>query len=126
MKGLKVLLSTAVLGVLMVSQVYSQDIERGKKLFNDSKFAGGKSGKSCATCHPGGKGLEGVADKKEFKLMGKTLKSLEEAVNLCIEMGLKGKPIDPKGKDMADLVAYLKSLKGKPSEAPKKKKVEGC
>ena len=119
-------LSAAVLGVFMISQVYSQEVERGEEAFQRPQICCGTSGKSYASCHPGGKGLEGVADKKEFKLIGKTLNSFEEAVNLCIEIGLKGKPIDLKGKNMADLVAYLKSLKGKPGEAPKKKKVEGC
>ena len=92
--------------------------ERGKTLFNDSKLGGGAAGKSCNSCHPGGKGLETSADKKEFNIMGKTQKSLEEAVNLCIEMALKGKAIDPKSSEMADMVAYIKSLKK--AEAPKK------
>ena len=92
--------------------------ERGKTLFNDSKLGGGAAGKSCNSCHPGGKGLETSADKKEFNIMGKTQKSLEEAVNFCIEMALKGKAIDPKSSEMADMVAYIKSLKK--AEAPKK------
>ncbi len=91
--------------------------ERGKALFNDPKFAGGS--KSCNDCHPGGRGLEKAADKKEFKIMGKTVKSLEEAVNVCIEMGNKGKAIDPKSEQMKDLVAYIKSLAKKPAAAPK-------
>ncbi|MCK7470385.1 MAG: DUF6529 family protein [Desulfomicrobium escambiense] len=45
--------------------------------------------------------------------MGKSQKSLEEAVNFCIEGALKGKPIDPKSDQMNDMVAYIKSLKGK-------------
>jgi cytochrome c len=103
--------------------------ERGKTLFNDPKFAGGTAGKSCNSCHPGGKGLEMSADKKEFKIMGKTQKSLEEAVNVCIEMANKGKAIDPKSEQMKDIVAYIKSLKGMKmdKEMPKKKKaIEGC
>ena len=35
-------------------------VERGSKLFNSAAL--GTNGKSCATCHPGGKGLEDVAD----------------------------------------------------------------
>ena len=90
--------------------------ERGKALFNDQKFAGGS--KSCGSCHPDGKGLEKSADKKEFGIMGKTQKSLEEAVNFCIENANKGKAIDAKSPEMADMVAYIKSLKK--AEAPKK------
>jgi cytochrome c len=43
-------------------------------------------------------------------------------VNACIKNALKGKGIDPKSAEMADIVAYLKSLKGKApaSETPRK------
>jgi len=67
--------------------------------------------------------------------MGKKQKSLEEAVNFCIENALKGKAINPKSEQMKDIVAYIKSLKGAKmdkempmkKEMPKKKKaIEGC
>ncbi len=120
----KVLVTIGVL-TLGVNLAYGQgDVEKGKKLFNDPKL--GTSGKSCNSCHSGGQGLEGAASKKEFNIMGKTQKSLEEAINFCIEMALKGKPLDPKSKEMQDMVAYIKSLSGKTPAAPKKKKVEGC
>ncbi len=101
--------------------------ERGKALFNDAKFAGGI--KACNECHPGGKGVEKAGEKKEFKIMGKTQKSLEEAVNFCIENANKGKAIDAKSDQMKDMVAYIKTLgkkadapaKEAPKEAPKKK-----
>jgi len=43
-------------------------------------------------------------------------------VNTCIKNALKGKGIDPKSAEMEDIVAYLKSLKGKvpAAETPKK------
>ena len=85
--------------------------ERGKTLFNDQKAFGGK--KACNECHPNGKGLEKAADKKEFKIMGKTQKSLEEAVNFCIVNANMGKAIDAKSGQMKDMAAYIKSLKGK-------------
>jgi cytochrome c553 len=113
----------------LISGVFAADVSKGKALFNDSKLGGGTSGKSCNSCHPDGKGLEKSADKKEFMIMGKSQKSLEEAVNFCIEMALKGKAIDPKSTDMANIVAYIKSLKGMKmdKEMPKKKKaIEGC
>lgn len=101
--------------------------ERGKTLFNDPKLGGGTSGKACATCHPDGSGLEGVAEKMEWKNPGGAFTSLEEAVNVCIEMALKGKALDVKSDQMKDLVAYLKSLKSKAVEKPKKKKAPiGC
>lgn len=122
MKTLKIALLTLIAIGLVFSVAFAADIAKGKALFNDPKLGGGTAGKSCNSCHPGGKGLEKSADKKEFMIMGKTLKSLEEAVNVCIEMANKGKAIDPKGKDMADIVAYIKSLAKKPTEAPDKKK----
>jgi len=85
--------------------------ERGKALFNDQKAFSGK--KACNDCHPNGKGLEKAADKKEFKIMGKTQKSIEEAVNFCIVNASEGKAIDAKSDQMKDMVAYIKSLKGK-------------
>ncbi len=87
------------------------DIEKGKVLFNDTTFGSGTSGKSCNSCHLVGKGLEMAGDKKKFNIMGKKQNSLEEAVNFCIEIALKGKAIDPNGKDMKDIMAYIKSLK---------------
>ncbi|MBI5676295.1 MAG: hypothetical protein HZC48_10815 [Nitrospirae bacterium] len=93
---------------------------KGKALFNDPKLGGATSGKSCNTCHPDGKGVEMAADKKEFNIMGKKQNSLEEAVNFCIENAIKGKAIDPASNQMKDIVAYIKSLKGK-TTMPKKK-----
>lgn len=91
--------------------------DRGKALFSDAKFAGGS--KACNSCHADGKGLENAADKKEFKIMGKTQKSLEEAVNACIVGANKGKAIDAKSDQMKDMVAYVKSLKkGKADAKP--------
>ena len=59
----------------------------------------------CHVTHanPDGKGLEKAADRKD----------LEKQVNVCIKNALKGKGMDPKSAEMADIVAYLKSLKGK-------------
>jgi len=100
--------------------------DRGKAMFNDPKFSGGTSGKSCSTCHPDGKGLEGVVGKKEWKTPGGDFKSLEEAVNICITMALKGKALDVKSDQMKDFVSYLKTIKAKAGEAPKKKAPVGC
>jgi cytochrome c peroxidase len=86
--------------------------EKGKILFNDQKFGGGTAGMSCNSCHQDGKGLEKAADRKD----------LEKMVNACIKNALKGKGIDPKSAEMADIVAYLKSLKERApaAEAPRK------
>ena len=117
------ILKTALLSVIAIGLIFSfafaaGNVEKGKALFNDPKFAGGTAGKSCSSCHPDGKGLEKAAEKKEFGIMGKKQMSLEEAVNFCIVNANKGKAIDPKSEQMKDIVAYIKSLK--PAEMPKK------
>ncbi len=118
------ILRIALLSLIILSVMFSAAFaikhmpeERGKTLFNDPKFAGGT--KACNECHPNGRGLEKAADKKEFNIMGKTQKSLEEAVNFCIVNANKGKTIGVKSKQMKDIVAYIKSLKGKVPAAEK-------
>ena len=51
--------------------------------------------------------------------MGKTQKNIEEAVNFCIINANKGKAIDVKSEQMKDMVAYIKSLKGKAAPKPR-------
>jgi len=117
---------TALLSMAVVCLVFSfafaatGDAAKGKALFNDPKLGGAPGEKSCGTCHPDGKGLEKAAGKKEFNLGGKTQKSLEEAINMCVANAIKGKALDPKSDQMKNLVAYIKSLKGKASEKTKK------
>ena len=98
-------------GVVFTCAFAAGDVEKGKALFNDTHFAGGV--KACSSCHPNGQGLENSADKKEFHIMGKTQKTLEEAVNFCIVNASGGKVIGPKSAEMKELVAYIKSLKTK-------------
>ncbi len=117
MKVLKIAaLSLMAIGLLVFVACTSStdtngEIGKGKMVFNDVNFGAGTSEKSCNSCHPDGKGLEKAGDKKEFNIMGKKQNSLEEAVNVCIEMALKGKAIDPVSEDMVNIVAYIKSLK---------------
>ena len=113
MKALKI----AIFSVISLSLIFSLaiaagNVERGKALFNDPKLGGGTTGTSCNSCHPDGKGLEKAADRKD----------LEKQVNLCIKNALKGKGINPKSAEMADIIAYLKSLKEKTPAAGTPKK----
>lgn len=122
----RIILLSMVVALMIVPAAFAKKHlpeERGKTAFNDAKLGGGTAGKSCNSCHPDGKGLEMSGGKKDFKIMEKQQKSLEEAVNFCIENALKGKAIDPKSEQMKDIVAYIKSLgKAAPAkEAPKKK-----
>ena len=129
MKSLKITVLIAMSMVFACAAVamHHTPEDRGKALFNDTKLGGGTSGKSCATCHPDGKGLEGVGSKKEWKNPGGEFKSLEEAVNVCITMALKGTALDVKSEQMKDLVAYLNSIKPKADAVKKKSKAAvGC
>ena len=113
MRGLKIaMLSMISLGLIFSLAIAAGDAEKGKALFKDPKFGGGTAGMSCSSCHPDGKGVEKAADRKD----------LEKFVDACIKNALKGKGIDPKSAEMADIVTYLKSLKGKSpaAETPKK------
>jgi len=85
--------------------------ERGKALFENPDFAGGK--KACSSCHPKGDGLLTAGTNAEFSIMGKNQKSLEEAINFCIVNANKGKAIAADSKEMQDIVSYIKSLESK-------------
>lgn len=115
MKILRIaMLSMLSLGLIFSLAIAAGNVEKGKALFNDPKLGGGTAGVSCNSCHPDGKGLEKASDKKD--------KDLEKQVDLCIKNALKGKEIDLKSAEMADIIAYLKSLKGKTPSAPTPKK----
>ena len=92
-------------GLIWGSGAWGADLpslERGRQLFASEKL--GTSGKSCATCHPGGKKLEGVGASADEELAA--------IINRCIAGPLKGKKLDPESVDMKSLVLYLKSLAG--------------
>jgi hypothetical protein len=76
-------------------------IERGKALFGSSEL--GTSGKSCATCHPGGARLTEAAGYGEAELT--------KIINTCISKPLKGKKLDDDSVEMKSLVMYIQSLK---------------
>jgi cytochrome c len=82
--------------------------ERGKALFENPNFAGGK--KACNSCHPKGKGLLNAGSKSEFSIMEKKQNSLEEAINFCIVNANKGKAIVEDSKEMQEMVSFIKSL----------------
>jgi cytochrome c len=91
------------------------NVEKGKAMFNDPKL--GTNGITCNNCHPGGKGLEKAGDKNktQWKTPGGVTNSLQDAVNICITMALKGKALDNDSQAMQDIVAYITSLGDKAS-----------
>jgi cytochrome c len=82
--------------------------ERGKIHFDNPDFAGGK--RSCNSCHPNGKGLEGAGEKSSFTKMGGQLASLEDAVNMCIIYANEGDVLKVLSNEMQEIVSYIKSL----------------
>ena len=82
--------------------------ERGKEHFNNPAFSGGK--KSCSTCHPNGRGLEGSGAKTTFAIMGGEQTSLEQVINVCIINANKGTALDANSAEMQELSSYIKSL----------------
>ncbi len=72
----------------------------GQALFESPEL--GTSGKSCLSCHPTGKGLQGVAHLDD--------KALSRTVNTCIRKPLQGTPLDPASTEMQALILYLRSF----------------
>ncbi len=112
-----------VLIALFIASTFSLsfggDVMKGVEVFKDTNL--GTNGKSCYSCHYKGSGIDGR--KTEFTIMGKKKASIEDAVNFCIEVALKGKPLPKDSQKMQDLVSYLKTLTGKKY---KRKVIKGC
>jgi cytochrome c len=77
----------------------------GKTLFSSSVM--GQNGKTCSTCHPGGKGLESVAIKTEWKAGGTTFATIEGAINACVKGALKGRSLKEDSLETKSLALYL-------------------
>ena len=108
------LLSAIIVNLFFVAVTGAAAVEdktAGEVLWTDPGLGGSTNDKSCATCHPKGKNIDG--SKKVFKIMGKELKSPEDAVNFCIEKALQGKPIPAKSDHMLKLLQHMKTFKGK-------------
>lgn len=75
-------------------------LKRGEELFTSTQL--GTSGKTCASCHPGGKKLEEAAAYKDDELA--------VIINQCIVKPLKGKPLAADATDLKSLIMYLKSF----------------
>lgn len=77
-------------------------VDRGRELFESTRL--GKSGKSCATCHPGGRKLEWAGTFEDDRIA--------QMINTCIQKALQGKPLTPGSDDMKSFVMYLKTFSG--------------
>ncbi len=109
MKWKKLLIVVLFVTALSAGTVYSGDVKKGKELFKDSML--GTNGKSCNSCHSGGKNIDG--SKETFSILGSEQESVEDAVNFCIKMALNGKPLEKSDAKMEALASYLRTLRGK-------------
>ncbi len=104
---------TAVIGIVVIATAQQKAaLELGKSLFNDPRL--GTTGKSCNTCHPGGKGLEKAGSRDD----------LADVIKGCITVSLKGKALDVDSAEMRSLVLYVKSF-GNKKQSPQKPPL-GC
>lgn len=72
----------------------------GEKLFNAENL--GTNGRSCASCHPDGKGLDEIEAYDDDML--------KEMVNFCIRDALKGEMIDLESTEIESFLMYLRNL----------------
>ena len=106
MKKLLTIKATLLITIFMVAGVClaeKSSVEYGQKLFNDSSLGGSSNEKSCASCHPGGEGLEKAGDNKKLVKM----------INRCITGPLKGEKIDGRSTEMRSLKLFIQSLGSK-------------
>lgn len=99
-------LTAVAVSAILASMALAADgpsLEKGKNLFDSTKL--GSNGKSCASCHLKGKGLQNVAsyDAEE----------LGNIVNRCIEGPLEGDGLAPESDEMKSLIVYINSFAGK-------------
>lgn len=118
MKRLHLLLLILIVIFLSFSLAFAGVLE-GKRLFNDTTL--GTNGKSCNSCHPNGSGINGK--KQAYTIMGQKLGSVEDAINFCVKMALKGTALKKDSQKMKDLSSYVKTLTGKKR---KRKIIKGC
>lgn len=93
-------LCAALLATTTAMATEAPNVEMGQTLFRSTEL--GTNGKSCASCHPSGKGLG--------NLYGWETPLLKEQVNDCIRGALQGEPLDGSSTEMNSLIVYLKSL----------------
>ena len=106
MKNLLTIKAALLITIFMAAGIChagKSSIENGQKLFNDPSLGGSANEKSCASCHPGGEGLENAGNNKKLVKM----------INRCITGPLKGEKIDGRSAEMRSLKLFIQSLASK-------------
>jgi cytochrome c peroxidase len=96
-----IILSTFIGNYMQAAETPSAAL--GEKMFNDSTLGGTNNGKSCNSCHPGGKGLEAAGSNPNLAVI----------INRCITGPLGGQAIRDNSIEMQAITLYIKSLKEK-------------
>jgi len=97
--------SLFLLGILFIAAFSVQAIEGpsltlGKTLFESTEL--GTEGRSCATCHAQGKGLELVGDFTDMEL--------KDIINACLRDAVRGEMISPESQEMEALLGYVRTF----------------
>jgi cytochrome c len=83
---------------------YAKVAERGERLWVETTL--GKSGKSCASCHPNGANLNSKPYPKYIKMADDVL-TLDQMINFCMINPMKGKALSWNSQKMTALAAYV-------------------
>lgn len=101
MKSIATVISSVILGAAaLAAAVEGPTAELGKTLFESTRL--GSNGKSCASCHPRGKGLAEIDAYDDGQL--------KEMINFCIRDALKGRMFAMDSQELEAMLAYLRSL----------------
>ena len=97
--------SLFLLGILFITAFSAQAIEGpsltlGKTLFESTEL--GTEGRSCATCHDAGKGLEQVGDFNDMEL--------KDIINACLRDAVRGEMISAESQEMEALLGYVRTF----------------
>ena len=95
--------SILVIGMLFMTGFYAHAIETpslslGKALFDSAEL--GTKSRSCATCHPQGKGLDKVGDFNDAEL--------KDIINACLRDAIGSQTISLESQEMNALVGYVR------------------
>lgn len=96
-------LAMILTSVLSAMAVEIATPEMGRALFESNQL--GKSGRSCAACHPDGKGLEKVGDFTDAEL--------KDIINACVRDALQGTLFSGDSQELNALLLHVRSFQVK-------------
>jgi cytochrome c peroxidase len=96
------------LGIFIITALPAHAIETpslslGQTLFESPEL--GNRGKSCATCHPQGKGLAKIGDFNDVEL--------KDIINACLRDALGAEMMSTDSQEMDALLAYVRKFQAK-------------